>query len=203
MLSLGMPNAVERGAKRAQAANNNPFWIRRTEQRGASGRAPSLRAAARRDGIPLSEWCEGRFHYGIKTGLNEAFVIEGAQRADLIAADPKSAEIIKPFLRGRDLKRWQVEPADKWLIFTRQGTDISRYPAIKPHLEKFWSQLEPRPRDWNERRDGGWGGRKAGPYKWYEIQDTVAYRESFEEPKIFVPAIEKQCDRIPFDEEAR
>ena len=151
----------------------------------------------RAGGKLLGDWCEGHFYYGIKTGLNEAFVIEGAKRAELIAADPSSAEIIKPFLRGRDVKRWQVEPADKWLIFMRQGTNLGRYPAIKAHLQKFRSQLEPKPRDWNDDRDGEWKGRKAGPYEWYEIQDTIAYWERFEEPKIFVPAIEKQCAYAP------
>jgi hypothetical protein len=143
----------------------------------------------RAGGRTLSEWCEGRFYYGIKTGLNEAFVIDGAKRLELIASDPKSAEIIKPFLRGRDVKRWEVQSADKWLIFTRQGTDISRYPAIVRHLEIFRAQLEPKPRNWSEKEDGVWGGRKGGPYKWFEIQDTVAYWESFERPKIIVPEI--------------
>ena len=159
----------------------------------------NLLARLRAGGVPLGEWCKGRFYRGILTGLNEAFVIDGAKRAELIAAHPKSAEIIKPFLRGRDVKRWRVEPADKWLIFTRQGTDLGRYPAIKAHLEKFRSQLEPKPRDWNDRRDGDWKGRKAGPYEWHEIQDTVSYSENFEEPKIFVPAIEKQCAYAPDD----
>ncbi|MCK7580568.1 MAG: Eco57I restriction-modification methylase domain-containing protein [Chromatiales bacterium] len=68
-------------------------------------------------GKPLGDYVQGRFYYGIKTGFNEAFVIDGATRARLIAEDPKSAEIIKPFLRGRDVKRWRVEPQDLWLMF--------------------------------------------------------------------------------------
>lgn len=158
-----------------------------------------LLARLRAGGRPLSEWCQGRFYRGILTGLNEAFVIDGAKRAQLIATDPKSEEIIKPFLRGRDVKRWQVEPADKWLIFTRQGVDIARYEAIKTHLESYRSSLEPKPRTWDDRRDGAWGGRKAGSYKWYEIQDTVAYWEHFQAPKVFVPAIEKGCAYAPDD----
>ncbi|MDV7393366.1 type II restriction endonuclease, partial [Arthrospira platensis SPKY1] len=67
-------------------------------------------------GKPLGEYVQGRFYYGIKTGLNEAFVINGETRTRLIAEDPKSAEIIKPFLRGRDVKRWRVEFADQHLI---------------------------------------------------------------------------------------
>ena len=151
-----------------------------------------LRAA----GKPLGDWCGGRFYYGIKTGLNEAFVIDGAQRAKLLASDPNSDDIIKPFLRGRDVKRWKVNPADKWLIFARQGIDISKYPAIKAHLETMRAALEPKPRGWTK----AWTGRKAGSYKWYEIQDNVAYWKAFEEPKIIVPEITNSTN-FAFDNE--
>nr|MBA2350512.1 Eco57I restriction-modification methylase domain-containing protein [Burkholderiales bacterium] len=60
-------------------------------------------------GRPLREYVGSPFYRGITTGFNEAFIIDGAIRTRLIADDPKSAEIIKPFLRGRDLKRWTVE----------------------------------------------------------------------------------------------
>ena len=64
-------------------------------------------------GTPLGEYVQGRIHMGVKTGLNEAFVIDQAMRDELVAADPKSAEIIKPWLRGRDIKRWTPEwPGD-------------------------------------------------------------------------------------------
>jgi len=72
---------------------------------------PGVRALMeklRRSGTPLGEYVGERFYYGIKTGLNEAFVIDQATRDRLVAADPRSAEIIKPWLRGRDLKRWRV-----------------------------------------------------------------------------------------------
>ena len=59
---------------------------------------------------------KGRFYYGIKTGLNEAFVIDGATKERLITEDPKSAEIIKPWLRGRDMKKWKAEWAGLYLI---------------------------------------------------------------------------------------
>ena len=90
-----------------------------------------LLARIRRAGTPLGKYVNGRFYYGIKTGLNEAFVIDGSTRARLIAEDPKSAEVIRPFLRGRDVKRWKAESADLWLIFTRRPFPIDKYPAIK------------------------------------------------------------------------
>lgn len=152
-------------------------------------------------GKPLDAWCSGRIYRGILTGFNDAFVIDGAQRAQLLdpkrGGDPTSAEVIKPYLRGRDVKRWKAEPKDKWLIFTRRGINIDDFPAIKKHLEPFRPSLEPKPSDWDSRRRGDWKGRKAGSYAWYEIQDNVAYWEEFLEDKILVPAIEKQTAYCP------
>jgi hypothetical protein len=158
-----------------------------------------LLARIRAAGVPLGDYVEGRFYRGILTGYNEAFVIDGATRARLIAADSKSAEIIKPFLRGRDIKRWRVEPQDLWLIFTRRGIDIDRYPAIKTHLAEYRKKLESKPTDWIDGPTDAekWPGRKAGSYKWFEIQDNVAYWEAFLEPKIIVPAIEKTVAYAP------
>lgn len=153
-----------------------------------------LLARIRAAGVPLNEYVEGRFYYGIKTGYNDAFVIDGPTRARLIGEDPKSAEIIKPFLRGRDVKRWRVQPQDLWLIFTRRGIDIDRYPAAKRHLQQYREALEPKPSGW---KGGEWPGRKAGSYKWYEIQDNLAYWEEFLRPKIIVPAIEKTVAYAP------
>ena len=124
---------------------------------------------------------------GVLTGLNEAFVIDGASKNRLMAQDAKSAELLKPFLEGKDLKKWRVEPRDLWLIFTRRDTNIEAYPAIKQHLEQFREQLEPKPKDWkpkSNRDEDKWPGRKAGPYKWFEIQDTVGYFNEFEKLKI-------------------
>ena len=149
----------------------------------------SVLARLRKAGQPLGDYCKGRFYYGIKTGLNEAFVLSREQRDALVAQDPKSAEIIKPFLRGRDVKRWNVESEDLWLIFTRRGVDIQNYPAIKAHLKGFRKQLEPKPENWNDEKQGTWPGRKGGTYEWFHIQDNIAYWEEFLEPKIVVPAI--------------
>ncbi len=144
-------------------------------------------------GIPLGQYVEGRFYYGIKTGLNDAFVIDGPTKDRLIAEHASSADIIKPFLRGRDIKRWRVEPQDFWLIFTRQGTNLDDYPAIAAHLEPYRDALTPKPASWNVAKNGPWKGRKSGSYKWFEIQDTVAYWKYFEKPKIFVPEIQDRA----------
>lgn len=134
--------------------------------------------------------------YGIKTGLNAAFVIDTATKDRLCIEDPKSSDLIKPFLEGKDLKRWRDEPRDLWLIFTRRGTDIDAYPAIKAHLEKMRDALEPKPKGWKPQDSKDkWPGRKAGSYKWFEIQDTVDYHEQFQRPKVLYPEF---CDKPQF-----
>ena len=135
----------------------------------------------RRIGTPLAEVAQVKPYRGVLTGLNEAFVIDTPTKNRLIRDDPRSAEIIKPYLRGRDIKRWTVDWADLWLIFTRRGIDIETYPAVKKHLLQFRERLEPKPKDWS---NGEWVGRKPGPYRWYEIQDSIDYWQLFEQPKI-------------------
>ncbi len=129
-------------------------------------------------GVPLGEYVGGKFYRGIVTGLNEAFVIDEETKEKLIAEDPKSAEIIKPFLRGRDIKRWRVDFQKRYLIWTYVGVDIERYPAIKKHLEQFQERLEKR---WDK-----------GDY-WWELRPCDYYAE-FEKPKIVYPDIARRCE---------
>lgn len=85
-------------------------------------------------GVPLSEYVNGQIYYGIKTGLNEAFVIDQETKDRLIAEDPRSAQVIKPFLAGRDIKRYKTPIADKYLIFLPKGFTIKRnLPVLNPN----------------------------------------------------------------------
>jgi hypothetical protein len=96
---------------------------------------------------------------------------------------------MKLLVRGEDMRPWYQETEDRWLIFTRRGLDINRYPSIKSYLEQFRDELEPRPKDWDTNKE--WHGRKAGSYKWYETQDPVDYYQIFEKSKIIWPGIGK------------
>jgi SAM-dependent methyltransferase len=135
----------------------------------------------RRAGVPLAEYAGTKPYRGVVTGLNEAFLVDTATRDRLVAEDPRSAEVLKPYLRGQDIERWRPRWDETWMIFARRGIEIDRYPAIRRHLEGFRERLEPKPTDWQGSR---WPGRKGGSYAWYEIQDTVDYWRLMEEPKL-------------------
>ena len=100
-------------------------------------------------GTPLKDW-DIAINYGIKTGLNDAFIVDNRTKEVLIAEDPMSAEIIKPVLRGRDIQRYRANWAGLWLIDTHNGyggvpaIDVDDYPAVKAHLDGYLPQLEKR-----------------------------------------------------------
>ena len=97
-------------------------------------------------GTPLAEWGV-RIHRGITTGLNDAFIIDRETRDRLIAEAPRSEEILKPILRGRDIRRFTAEFADLYLIAMHNGyddlppVDPDAYPAVKRHLRSYQPRL--------------------------------------------------------------
>jgi type II restriction/modification system DNA methylase subunit YeeA len=134
-------------------------------------------------GTPLKEW-DIKINYGIKTGFNEAFIISQEKRDELIAKDPKSAEIIKPILRGRDIKRYGYEFACLYVIgtFPSLKLKIDDYPAIRDYLLSFGNRLN---------QSGEVGSRKKTGNKWFETQDQIAYWQEFEKEKIVYPNMTK------------
>jgi len=111
--------------------------------------------------------------YGIKTGFNEAFVIDTPTRNRLVKQDRKSAELLKPFLRGENIKRWRVEPEGLFLINTPRGdVDIEKYPAIRDWLLPFKVELE----------------KRATKQEWWELQQAqLAYQPAMSRAKIVYP----------------
>lgn len=137
-------------------------------------------------GVPLREYVGSGPYRGVVTGFNDAFMIDGATRDRLIATDPNSAAIIRPYLRGQDVQRWCAEWDGEWMIFARRGLHIDSYPSVRDHLQQFRADLEPKPRG----SIGASPGRKPGSYQWYEIQDPVEYWELFGSPKIVYQEIQ-------------
>lgn len=159
-------------------------------------RSQKLLSNINSSGESLENYVNGSIYYGIKTGFNQAFIINEEIKNTLIEVDKNSAEIIKPFLVGKDIKRYEQPESDKFLIFTRRGIDIKKYPAILNYLEQFRKKLEPRPKDY---LGTDWPGRKPGSYKWYEIQDAVDYYEEFERNKILWPGISHEITSFGYD----
>lgn len=128
----------------------------------------------------------GKCFRGIVTGFNDAFIIDNQTKEALEEEHFSSQELIKPFYEGKDLSKWHTVKIEKYLIFTRRGTDIDNYPAIKRYLESFKERLTPR--NSPEIKTG----RKPGPYKWFEIQDSIDYFKVFESKKITWPNLQSK-----------
>lgn len=142
-------------------------------------------------GTPLKDW-DIQINYGIKTGYNEAFIIDTAKRDEILSncqteeERKRTAELIRPILRGRDIKRYGYEWANLWLINTHNGIKgklerihIEDYSAVKAHLDQFWDKIK-------DRADQG-----DTPYN----LRNCAYLEEFLKPKVMYPNMTKY---IPF-----
>jgi len=148
-------------------------------------------------GISLEKYVNGDIYRGILTGFNKAFTIDNNTRDRLISEDSKSIELIKPFLIGKDIKRYQPLNNDgKFIIFSKYGTKINNYPAIQNHLKQYKTELMPKPKEWV---GDDWKGRKQGNYQWYEIQDKIDYFQKFDKPKILWPGISSEVTAFSFD----
>ncbi len=141
----------------------------------------ALKAKIEARGVPLKDW-EVSINFGVKTGFNEAFIIDTATKEQLCQQDPKSAKIIKPFLRGRDIKHYGYEWAGVWLINTHNGVKskgikpidvVKSYPAIYEYLRQFETELI-------KRQDKG--------DHWTNLRNC-AYFQDFEQEKIVYPII--------------
>lgn len=124
-------------------------------------------------GKPTLKEVYGSPLYGIKTGLNEAFVIDTPMKEKLCRDDPRSAELLKPFLEGKDLKRWRAESRGLWIIYIpKNRVRIDDYPAIRDWLLPFKDKLE----------------KRATKQEWFELQQAQeAYSARISQPKISYP----------------
>jgi hypothetical protein len=185
-----LPRYVQENAVVTENFGGGEAWII------ASSIEDQIRRKIEAKGIPLRDWGVN-IYYGIKTGYNEAFIIDGQTKDRLIQEDPKSAEIIKPVLRGRDIKRYRAEFADLWLLYIpwhfplHNSKDIigasikaenefkNSYKAVYHHLLNYKDQLSKRNKD------------ETGiHYEWYALQRCAAtYYKEFEKEKIIYAEI--------------
>ena len=138
-------------------------------------------------GIPLKDW-DINIYRGVLTGCNEAFIINSTKRKEILAncqsAEEKerTEELIRPILRGKDIKRYGYVDNGRYLINTHNGVkgkiprvDINDYPAVKAHLDQFWDKI-------SKRYDKG-----DTPYN----LRNCAYLEDFSKPKVIYPNMTK------------
>ena len=149
-------------------------------------------------GTPLKDW-DIQINYGIKTGCNEAFIINTAKRDEILAnckteeERQRTAELIRPILRGRDIKRYSYDWAELWLIatFPSRHYDIEQYPAVKEYLLSFGiERLEQTGKTYVINGETV-KARKETSNKWFETQDSISYWEDFIKPKIIYPNMTK------------
>ena len=151
--------------------------------------ALALRNRLSAGGRKLRDYCERQIFVGLKTALNELFVISEGKRNVLIEADPRSAELIKPFIQGTNLREWHVDDSDDYLLAMKSSDNHSwpwaddganaenvfaaTYPAVHAYL--------------NERREACIKRTDQGRY-WWELR-SCSYWQAFEKPKIVWPDI--------------
>jgi hypothetical protein len=148
-----------------------------------------------RDHSSLERYLDSDLYMGIKTGYNAAFVIDQDTYETFIEKSPQSEEILKPWIRGRNIKRWRVDWEGEYVIAIQNSGDEdannpwakveteqeaegifrNTYPLIHEHLSQYESRLRKR---WDQ-----------GEY-WWELR-TCTYYSQFEKPKIVYPDIAK------------
>jgi type I restriction-modification system DNA methylase subunit len=163
-------------------------------------------------GHPSLKQAVGSPYRGVLTGLNEAFVIDRATRDKLVFADPESAPLFKPFLEGKDIKRWQVESEDRWLILLPKGWTKNSMNLTLAGVNNASVATENVAFDWLQTRnphlaaylapfaDAARKRTDKGDY-WWELR-ACAYYGKFDESKILYPDI-SQGSKFCFDKEGQ
>jgi Eco57I restriction-modification methylase/TaqI-like C-terminal specificity domain len=130
-------------------------------------------------GIPLNKFSNTKPFWGIITGFNDAFLIDEETKNRIVEEDPRASEIIKPYLRGQDINRWNSEWENLHMIFVRWDCPIEEYPSVLSWLEKHRKGLSNRPEV------------KQGRFPWYALSRYASnYWQEFQKPKIIYQEIQ-------------
>jgi len=151
----------------------------------------SIKSKIEKVGTPLKDW-DINIYRGVLTGFNDAFIISGEKRQEILdnckSEDElkRTDDLIRPILRGRDIKRYNYEYADLYLIatFPSKHYDIEDYPAVKEYLLSFgMERLEQTGKEYKINGEKI-KARKKTSNKWFETQDSISYWDEFNKPKI-------------------
>lgn len=176
----------EEGKEYEQALFNNGQWIFQSENLW------KIYHKINEYGTALSDW-DLKINFGIKTGFNEAFLLDEETKDRLIKEDKSAEEIIKPLFRGREIDKYFSKSSNSYIIgtFPALKLDIKKYPSVENHLLKFGkAKLE---------QSGKVGSRKKSSNQWFETQDTIAFWKELSLPKIIWKRIGSKL-RFCYDE---
>ena len=173
-----------------------------------------LLAKIKRNGVPLAEYAGVKPYRGVLTGLNEAFLIDTAKRDELVRADPKCADIIKPYLRGQDIERWWSPDSGLFMIVLKSSGNhawpwanagdeneaeaifAKTYPSIHLQMSKYAEWV-----DQKSKKRIGLKHREDHGRFWWELRSCDYYHEFLPE-KIMFQAIQF-APRYTLDGEGR
>ena len=148
-------------------------------------------------GVPLKDW-DINIYRGVLTGYNDAFIISTEKRNEILAncqteeERTRTAELIRPILRGRDIKRYGYDWAGLYLIatFPSRHYDIEMFPAVKKHLLSFGIERLEQTGKTHIVNGEKVKARKKTSNKWFETQDSISYWEDFFKPKMLYMEIQ-------------
>jgi len=123
--------------------------------------------------VQLSEYVNGEIKFGIKTGLNEVYIISEESKNALLSKDSRISQFIKPFIDGDNVRKYNINYQNKYLIVAKHGLDLEDYPVLIDYFTQFKDKLQ-------KRSDKG--------DKWYQLR-TCSYYDDFHNPKILYPDI--------------
>ena len=154
----------------------------------------SIKSKIEAIGKPLKEW-DIQINYGIKTGYNDAFIISTDKREEILnnckdeEERTRTADLIRPILRGRDIKRYGYTWADLWLVatFPSRHYNIDDFPAVKSYLLSIGKERLEQTGKTHIIEGEKVKARKKTNNKWFETQDSISYWEDFSKPKIMYP----------------
>lgn len=169
---------VGRGAGNVAQALENTRLVSRARWRWSTESAREAALLDRLAELPtLADVVPEKPSRGVVTGLNRAFIIDAATRAQLL--DRGCADWIRPFVKGRDIRRWRRTDAERYILLVDRGTKPPR--AILDHLRTYRDALEPGT------------GRKPGRYQWYELQDPVVPLAKSRAPRLLYQDIQTEA----------
>ena len=152
-------------------------------------------------GTPLKDW-DINIYRGVLTGCNEAFMIDSTKRKEILSncqteeERKRTDELIRPILRGRDIKRYGYEWSELWLIatFPSRHYSIDEYPAVKQYLLSFSIERLEQTGKTHIVNGEKVKARKKTHNKWFETQDSISYWEDFNKQRIVYREIGKEMD---------